>query len=63
MNTWGATSASHGEAKPSNHMSPAIVIVPTTAAPNAIVPNAPACRAWRPCSAINATISAQKAKK
>jgi hypothetical protein len=62
-NTCGATSASHGEAKPSNHMSPAMVIVPTTAALNAKVPKPPACRAWRACRAINASISPQNPKK
>jgi len=37
-NTCGATSASHGAAKPSNHMLPPWVMVPTSAARKAIKP-------------------------
>jgi hypothetical protein len=47
VNTTGATRASHGVAKASNHISPANATVPVTAVQKAIAPNSLDSRACR----------------
>ena len=63
MNTWGATSSQPRRGEAVEPLSPAIVIAADHGRAEREVPNRARLPGLRPCSAINATISAQKAKK